>query len=71
MNTYLYFTGQSQWAPNWLYRLPVFFIPIYQGNSTFKWLGITISTELAFVGDTLFMHWRRLIKKRLNKEEAQ
>ena len=62
MDTYRYFTGQSQFGPYWLYRLPNFFMPIYQGDLTFKWLGITIPADSAFIGDTLFMHWRRQIK---------
>ena len=56
--TYWFFTGQSQWAPNWLCQLPSFFSPIYQGRQKFKWLGITIPADSA-AGDTLFMHWRR------------
>ena len=64
--TYWFFTGQSQWAPNWLDRLPDFFCPIYQGQQEFRWFGTTISTD-SIPGDTLFMYWQRELQQWFNE----
>ena len=64
--TYYFFTGQGQYAPKWLCKLPHWFQPLYQGNSTWRWLGISIKAD-SIGGESLLMYWRRRVKQRLQR----
>jgi hypothetical protein len=56
-----YLSGKVQFAPSWFYKLPHFFIPIYQGNDLFRWLGKEYKAS-GQCGDTLFMALKRKSK---------
>lgn len=62
---YLYFTGRVQFAPAWFYRLPEFFIPVYDGKKqAFIWLGKEYPTnEDTPLGITLF-GWLRMKREK-------
>jgi len=62
--TWWFVTGQSQWMPKWMEKLPRWMHPIYQGNNTFKWLGKVIKAY-SRPGETLMMCWRRIILTRI------
>ena len=57
-----FLSGQSQWTPDWMDKLPGWTLPIYIGDDCFRWLGVKIKTYQPLCGETLFMYWRRVIK---------
>lgn len=60
-----YLLGKSQFAPDWFYKLPLFMIPVYDGDKHWRWFGIRFDTHNALAGETLFMRWRNIAKQKL------
>lgn len=60
--TWNFITGQSQFGPKWIDKLPKWSFPVCIGDDYFQWFGIKIKTIRPLAGETLFMYWRRVVK---------